>query len=278
MGGSAGHTKRGLADDESGRAGSGRRGKLNPDAAAFYGAIYASARTGSIAELCRRGCGLVDAEDFFATAFLKVMTSVDPLSRDFSAPEMVSFIKRSAVRVMLDERRRQGQRLELDFGAVPPLTDAGAERPDEFAQERERVAIGRDAMLTLSERDRVILRQRHQMELRPDEILLRSPGLSLRTYRKVIQRANHRVREAFKEIEDGRRCAEMELDLLPRYLDAHCPELERLRVEAHLAHCRRCRVSFTKIRRSIDRDRRGQARRVDRETLGLTWPRRRTDS
>jgi len=164
---------------------------------------------------------------------------------------MVNFIKRAAVRAMLDDRRRHGQRLEVGLDAIGSLSDASAERPEELAEEREMVAIGRDAMQMLSERDRLIFRQRHEMDLSPEEILERTPGLSLRTYRKVIQRANHRVRAAYEQIEEGHRCREMESSLLQRYLEGKCPEPEQLTVEAHLAHCRRCRAGQARLRGAI---------------------------
>jgi hypothetical protein len=161
---------------------------------------------------------------------------------------MVNFIKRAAWRCMIDERRRHGQRPEVDLGALHSLSDQGAVGPDEVAEEREAVAIGREALQMLSERDRLIFRQRHQMNLSPNEILQNMPGLSLRTYRKIIQRANTRVLDAFERIEGGARCEEMEGRLLRRYVADESPETERLEVTAHLAHCRACRLTQARMR------------------------------
>jgi RNA polymerase sigma factor (sigma-70 family) len=223
-------------------------GKLSAEASRFYASVYSSARKGSLAELRRKGCSEEEAEEFFATAFEKVMGTVDPVARGFSAPEMVNFIKRAAWRVMLDERRRRGQRQEIELSAIQSLTDAAAESPDEVAVEREAVAIGREALQMLSERDRLIFRQRHQLDLSPEEILQRTPGLSLRTYRKIIQRANNRVLAAFARIEGGERCEEMESSLLRRYIADQCPEPEQLAVEIHLAHCRACQMAHARMR------------------------------
>jgi uncharacterized membrane protein YgcG len=161
---------------------------------------------------------------------------------------MVNFIKRAAWRVMLDERRRRGQRPEVELSAIQSLSDAGAEGPDELAVEREAVAIGREALQMLSERDRLIFRQRHQLDLSPEEILQRTPDLSMRTYRKIIQRANNRVFSAFERIEGGERCEEMESSLLRRYVADECPESEQLEVEVHLAHCRACQMAHGRLR------------------------------
>jgi RNA polymerase sigma factor (sigma-70 family) len=224
------------------------RGRLSAEASRFYEAVYSSARKGSLHELRRRGCSEEEAEDFFSTAYAKVMASVDPVDRRFSEPEMVNFIKLAAKRVMLDERRRQGQRPEVELSAIPSLSDAGAESPDEVAVDREAIAMGREALQMLSDRDRLIFRQRHQMDLSPEEILERTPGLSLRTYRKIIQRANGRVMAAYQRIEGGERCEEMEAGLLRRYVAEECEEAERLAVEVHLAHCRACQMAQARMR------------------------------
>ena len=236
------------AHPHSGPRGPATREKLSPEASRFYGSVYDSAKKGSIAELRRRGCSPEEAEEFFSTAFEKVMASVDPVARGFSAPQMVNFIKRAAWRAMLDERSRRGQRPEVELSAIQSLSDSGAESPDEFAVEREAVAIGREALQMLSERDRLIFRQRHQLDLLPEEILQRTPGLSLRTYRKIIQRANSRVLAAFEQIEGGERCEEMESSLLRRYVADRCPESEQLAVEVHLAHCRACQLAHARMR------------------------------
>jgi RNA polymerase sigma factor (sigma-70 family) len=236
------------AHPHSGLKGPTARGRLSPEASRFYEDVYPSARKGSLRELRRRGCSEEEAEDFFSTAYAKVMASVDPVARGFSEPEMVNFIKRAAKHVMLDERRRQGQRPEVELSAVPSLSDAGAESPDEVAVEREAVAMGREALQMLSDRDRLIFRQRHQMDLSPEEILERTPGLSLRTYRKIIQRANGRVMAAYQRIEGGERCEEMEAGLLRRYVAEECEKAERLAVEVHLDHCRACQMAQARMR------------------------------
>lgn len=224
------------------------RSKLSPGASRFYASVYGSAKKGSIGELLRRGCSPEEAEEFFATAFEKVMASVDPIAREFSAPQMVNFIKRAALRVMFDESRRRARHHEVDVSAVPAPVDAAAEGPDELAEEREAVAMGREALQMLSERDRLIFCQRHQMDLSPEEILQLTPGLTLRTYRKIIQRANNRVHAAFDRIEGGARCEEMESSLLRRFVADQCEEPEQLAVEVHLAHCRACQLAHARMR------------------------------
>jgi RNA polymerase sigma factor (sigma-70 family) len=226
----------------------GRGRKLRVEEARFYASVYSPARKGCLGELRRRGCSEEEAEEFFSAALEKVMETVDPIAREFSAAQMVNFIKQACWRCLIDERRRRGLRTELALSAVRSLSNSGAESPIEVAEEREAAAIGREALQMLPERDRVIFRQRHQMNLSPKEILQNTPGLSLRTYRRIIQRANAQVMDAFDRIEAGERCEEMESGPLRRYVAEEGSEAERRAVEAHLAHCRACQQTRAQMR------------------------------
>jgi RNA polymerase sigma factor (sigma-70 family) len=245
------------------RGGEGRRGagslrrrpaaprprRLSLAEAQFYARVYDPARRGSLAELRRRGCDEQEAEELFAAAYAKVMESVDPIERCFSAPQMVRFVKRACWRGLLDERRRHAQRVEpAEVRPQRLRPESPVEAPAELAEEREAVAIGREALAMLSERDRLVFTRRHLQGRSPEEIVAEMPGLSLRTYRKVIQRANARVLDAYARIEAGERCAEMKDTLLRRYVAGESPPAERGAVEAHLAHCRACRQESARMR------------------------------
>jgi RNA polymerase sigma factor (sigma-70 family) len=221
---------------------------MGVEEARFYAQVYEPARNGSLAALRRTGCSEEEAEDFFATAFEKVMEKVDPIKRGFVAPEMVEYIKRASWRCMIDERRRRVQRVEVELDSVHSLSDPSAVSPAEAAVDREAIAIGREALQTLSERDREIFRLRHQLDLSPQEILEKTPGLSMRTYRKVLERANARVLTAFERIEGGQRCEEMETKLLHRYVADECSLEEISAIEAHLDHCRSCQQAQARLR------------------------------
>lgn len=225
-------------------AGSARRLRL--DEARFYASVYSSARRGSLGELRRRGCSEEEAEECFAMALEKVMERVDPIEREFSEAQMVSFIKQTCWRCFLDSHRRPRQ-LPLTELAAGEADGEDTPGPDQIAQSREAVAIGREALQMLPERDRLVFRQRYEMGLSPEEIV-RGCGLSERTYRKIIQRANARVLDAFERIEAGVRCEEMESDVLRRYVAGECGERELGSVKAHLAHCRACRRHEARMR------------------------------
>jgi len=222
--------------------------RLSLAEAQFYARVYDPARRGSLAELRRRGCDEHAAEELFAAAYAKVMESVDPIERRFSAPQMVRFVKRACCRRLIDERRQRAQRGEPGKGPPRLAPESPAEAPTELAEEREGVAIGREALAMLSERDRLIFTRRHLQGLAPEEIVAQTPGLSIRTYRKVIQRANARVLEAYARIEAGERCVEMEGTLLHRYLAGESAAAERETVKAHLAHCRACQQAHARMR------------------------------
>ena len=246
-----------------GRSGPGTRGKggarrrrkapaggrtLSLAEAQFYARVYDPARKGSLAELRRRGCDEHEAEELFAAAYAKVMESIDPIERRFSAPQMVRFVKRSCWYRLVDERRRLVVRDESGAKPLRSRPESPVESPPELAGEREAVAIGREALAMLPERDRLIFLRRHLLGMVPEEILAETPGLSMRTYRKIVQRANVRVREAFERIEAGERCAEMEGALLGRYVFGESPPAERRAVEAHLDHCRACGQARARMR------------------------------
>jgi DNA-directed RNA polymerase specialized sigma24 family protein len=222
--------------------------RLSLAEARFYAAVFGSARKGSLGELRRRGCGEEEAEEIFTAAFERVMETVDPIARGFTEAQMVSYVKRACWFRLIEERRRRGLRAEIGLGAILSLSDSSTPGPEELAEEREAVAIGREAVQMLSERDRSVFRQRHQMSLSPEEILQNTPGLSLRTYRKIIQRANARVLDAFERIQGGERCEEMRTSLLRRYVAEESPEAECRAIEAHLAHCRACRQTQAQMR------------------------------
>jgi len=221
-----------------------RQRRLSLAEAQFYARVYDPARRGSLAELRRRGCDEHEAEELFATAYAKVMEAVDPIERCFSAPQMVRFVKRACCRRLIDERRQLAQRGE-PAALLPRVTP---ESPTELAEEREAVAIGRETLTMLSERDRMIFTRRHLQGRSPEEIVAETPGLSMRTYRKVIGRANARVLDAYARIEAGERCAEMESALLRRYVAGESGASEREAVKAHLAHCRACQQAHARMR------------------------------
>jgi RNA polymerase sigma factor (sigma-70 family) len=221
--------------------------KLTVEEAGFYATVYESARRGCLGELRRRGCGEAEAEELFATAFERVMESVNPIERSFSAAEMVAFVKRAAWRCRLDELYHRGLRPEVELSHGYSVADPSAESPEEVVEEREAAAIALEVLATLSERDREVFCQRHQLELTPQEIVERTPGLTPRTYRKIIQRANARALAAFERIEGGERCEEMG-SLLRRYVAEESPQHEQLAVESHLAHCVACRQAGVQMR------------------------------
>ncbi len=225
-----------------------RERRLSLAEAQFYARVYDPARKGSLAELRRRGCDEHEAEELFAAAYAKVMEAVDPIEREFSAPQMVRFVKRACWRRLVDERRQRAQRAESAAGPPRLRPESPAEPPSELAEEREAVAIGREALAMLPERDRLLFTRRHLEGMEPEEIVAQTPGLSLRTYRKVIQRANARVLEAYGRIEAGERCAEMESTLLRRYVAGEGLASERTAVEAHLTHCRACQQAQVRMR------------------------------
>lgn len=223
-------------------------GGLSVEAAHYYARIYAPARAGCIAALRRAGCGEADAEDIFAATLERIMRKFDdPESSPYAPAQTVALLKKACLQKLIDERRHRDV---LDF---VPLEDAGARAgegtgPAEAAEGREAVAIAREAIASLSDRDRALFYQRHLLELTPQEIIRRNPGLSERTYRKVIWRANARALRAFEEIEEGERCAQMGGERLRRFAAGEGDEVETAAVKRHLRRCGACRAEAARMR------------------------------
>lgn len=225
-----------------------RERRLSLAEARFYAAVFDSARSGSLAELRRSGCSEGEAEEIFTAALERVMRTVDPIARQFSEAQMVSYVKRACWSHMVAARRRRSLRREVELAGIDSLGDPNAPNPERIAEDHEAAAVEREALRMLPERDRLIFGKRHHMNLSPEEILRSTPGLSRRTYRKIIQRANTRVLDAFERIRGGERCEEMQTGLLRRYAAEECSEAERGAIEAHLVHCRPCRQTQAGMR------------------------------
>lgn len=176
------------------------------------------------------------------------METVDPVARQFAVPQMVNLLKTSCQRRMIDERRHQGVLRRVPLGDAGALPDDDSDTPLEVAESHETIAIGREAVASLSDRDRQVFVQRHQLGLDPEEILENFPGLSRRTYRKIMQRANARVLQAFEEIDSGDRCRDMERRYLRGYVSNQSSAADATAVEAHLSHCRACRHVVVRMR------------------------------
>lgn len=228
--------------------GSAEGERLTVQVAKFYASVYESARSGSLGDLRKRGCSESEAEEIFAATFEKVMEAVDPIARDFLPAQMVNFIKRACQRRLIDERRHRSVLRDVELSDVRELSDGSAPGPDEIVEALEANAIGREALLALSEQDRIVFLQRYQMNLSPEEILENIPGLTQRAYRRAIQRANRRVLAAFEQIHSGERCEEMGREMLVRFLAGEGGEKESEVVVAHLDHCRACQLTQAQMR------------------------------
>jgi Putative zinc-finger len=170
----------------------------------------------------------------------KVMRTVDPIERRFDPPQMVVLLKLACRRRLIDGRRHKMVITEVALENAGDMADPTASAPEDVVQDREAAAVGREAIYSLSPRDREIFRLRHGLGLTPSEIQRRIPGLNRRIYRRSIGRANAGVRAAFEQIETGRRCIVVQL-VLPFYMaNGLSHELAQV-VEAHLQHCSACR-------------------------------------
>ena len=222
-------------------------GRLSVEAAHHFARVYGAARAGCLSDLRRAGCTEEEAEEIFAATFERIMRRRDPPREGFSVAQTMALLKRACRQKLTDERRHR------DVLKLVPLEEAAsradsATSPAGEAERREEVEIAREALSGISARDRRVFLQRHHLDLSPEEVLYRNPGLSPRTYRKLIQRARLRTREAFVQIAGGMRCAEMRGERLRRYVDREAGEAESREVRAHLRRCPACRFEAARMR------------------------------
>jgi DNA-directed RNA polymerase specialized sigma24 family protein len=221
---------------------------MNAAAAHYYARIYGSARAGCLAELRRAGCSGEEAEDIFGTTLERIMGKFDPTDSPYAEAQLVSLLKKACLQKLIDERRHRRVLRMVPLEGMAGRLEDGTEGPAEAVERREALAMGREAIASLPERDRRLFLQRNELHLSPDEILSRNPGLSRRTYRKVIQRANARALEAFEEIVAGERCEQMSSRYLRRYVAGEATKKELAVIRVHLRGCRSCRINATRMR------------------------------
>ncbi len=217
--------------------------RLSAGAAKFYDDVYSSARAGCVHDLRGVGCSEEEAEELFSAVNLKVMDSVDPIARHFEPPQMVNLMKKSCRRLLIDEHRHEKVLGRVELDVADSLGDAGA---DEVAEDHEAIAKYREAVRSLGRRERQVLLLCSQ-GFSPEEIRQLVPGLTHRSYRKVIERARKRTRATLEGIEDGRLCEEVGR-VLPLYLHGQVSERVGRQVGAHLERCPACRHSYAQVR------------------------------
>jgi len=176
--------------------------RLDPEASSFYGHLYEAARAGCLKSLCASGCDGDEAEEVFDRVLLRVIDEVDPIERHFDPPQMVNYLKRSCRNQLISDRRHQGVLDVTYLDGADPMGDSQAAGLDEEVAIHLAMDEIRLALHSLPERDRAIFYQRNLLGWSPEEIS-RSVGVSGRTYRKLLERANKAVRARVEASEGG---------------------------------------------------------------------------
>lgn len=174
--------------------------RLSERESELYALLYGPARAGSMRELRKAGCSEDEAEEIFSGALLETMSKPDLFLKKLAEAQLVSGIKAMCQWRLID-RRRCDRPLSLEA-----LTDVGSAKgggADQVAAGHEVLEVVLDALRSLPERDRQIYSLRMLKGLAPEEIRL-LVGVSSRSYRKRIQRANERVLAALLERGIGR--------------------------------------------------------------------------
>ncbi len=228
-----------------------REGRLSKSAAAIYERLRKSAEAGCLGLLRRLGASEAEAEEVFSETYVRVMERVDPVKLDLAEPQLVNLLKVACRRQLIELRRREGVIKEVAIPEVESLVanpDAG---PEVLAERSEAIEVGREALLSLPQRDRLVFQLRYEQDLTPAEVQSRVPGLTPNRYRKAIQRANAKVLDAYLRIQSGERCEELDRATLTRFISGAASADLAERVEAHLRHCRACRRSGIEMREQL---------------------------
>lgn len=233
------------------RQGASDQGGLSVEVAHYFARVYGAARAGCMRDLRRAGCSEEEAEDIFSTVLEGVMSKRDPVGEGFSQAQTVALLKQACRQKLIDERRHRAVLRIVPLKDAAVQSDPTAQSSAEAAEAREAVAIGREAISSLPERDRSLFLQRHHLGLSPEEILSRNPGLSRRTYRKIMQRANARALAAIEEIGSGERCAELRDEQLHRFLADEASEADGRSIRLHLSRCGGCRREAARMREHL---------------------------
>jgi DNA-binding CsgD family transcriptional regulator len=159
----------------------------------------------------------------------------------------VSYMKKRCESRWIDDKRRQSVIRFNPLSGAETSQAHDTEDPAQLAERSEAIQIFKEAELSLSPRERRIYQLRAK-GLSPNEIRQLTPGLSYRTYRKLIERANKRVKAARSKIESGQRCEELNSQVLREFIAGAGPAMQMEVVKAHLEHCRRCQQRCTRLR------------------------------
>jgi DNA-directed RNA polymerase specialized sigma24 family protein len=243
--GGAAQPRKGAASPARAKPLQGKR--LSEQTAAFYEGLWGSARAGCLSLLRRLGCSEAEAEEVFGDTYATVMERVDPIERGLHEAQMVNVMKVSCRRRLINLRCREGVLREVPE-AVELIADSDGEGPDELAVRSEAIAIGEEAVLSLSPRDRLIFLLRYHRDLSPEEVRQCVPHLSEHGYRRAIQRANAKVLTSYRRIDSGKRCGEFDPAALETFIAGAAQGKEAEAIEAHLKHCRSCQRSCVEMR------------------------------
>jgi len=124
------------------------------------------------------------------------MSKVDPVARDFSLGELISYLKVACHRRLIDEVRKRKPIAPVGLDAMPSLSDPTVAQPEEDVLDREEACRARAAITSLPERQFYVFTQRYVLGRTPAEIVRGDPTLTERSYRRLIEKANARLRDA----------------------------------------------------------------------------------
>jgi DNA-directed RNA polymerase specialized sigma24 family protein len=197
-----------------------------------------------------------DLEDCYSQATLELLTRARAGGRFEDATHISNALEQKLVSRIKDRRRAVSGRspIETALGQAASLDDPESGTPDvadRAAAVHDRVVrrmdLGRvrEVAEELTPDQRLVLASQVGLDMSCDEFCLRH-GWSPDKFRKVAQRARHRLTRLVEEYGSGERCRRLEPDLIA-HVARVASEDQTARVSRHLANCASCRGTVREL-------------------------------
>lgn len=189
-------------------------------------------------------------EDIYSTAWSASLSSLGGRIDGMSNAELHNYVFSAVSTHAGKELRRRGRKPVDSLEGIEPSggSDGG---PADLVVRREDQQVLRDVMASLPERRRQVITLRYAVGLTPQEICEVVTGLSLRAYRKEIQRGVKDLADRLSLVERGEWCARLESEIRS-FARGQANAAGQEQARAHLAHCAGCSRAVRELARSLN--------------------------
>jgi DNA-directed RNA polymerase specialized sigma24 family protein len=220
-------------------------------------ARVALARRDLLLRVHRHRLRIEDLEDCYSQATLELLSRARSGAQFENATHISNALEQKLVSRINDRRRAVSGRspIETALGQAASLDDPDSGSPDvadRAAAVHDRVVrrmdLGRvrEVAEELTPDQRLVLATQVGLDMSCDDFCQRY-GWSPDKFRKVAQRARHRLTKLVEEYGSGERCRRLEPDLIA-HVARVASEDQSARIRRHLANCATCRGAVRELR------------------------------